>query len=119
MEPAVLWIDNHLSEDITLEQLAQTAGVSLQHFCRLFRARTGMRPMEFIARKRISHAKALLENSEMIVAEIGRKTGYENPTNFGMVCRKYEGISPLNTESGMTFRNLEHNFIIWSVQICD
>lgn len=95
VEPAVLWIDNHLSEDITLEQLAQTAGVSLQHFCRLFRARTGMRPMEFIARKRISHAKALLENSDISVAEIGRMTGYENPTYFGMVFRKYEGISPL------------------------
>jgi AraC-like DNA-binding protein len=91
---AVSYIDKHLSDDITLECLAEISGVSLQHFCRLFKAALGMRPMEYIARKRVAKAKLMLCNSGEPIAEIGEKCGYRDPAYFGLVFRKYEGISP-------------------------
>lgn len=91
---AVSFMEEHYPEDITLEQLAALSGVSLQHFCRLFRARTGMRPMEYLARKRISVAKLLLWNTSEPIARIGERCGYPDPAYFGAVFRKYEGISP-------------------------
>ena len=91
---AVEYIEVHFSEDITLELLAELTGVSLQHFCRVFRAQTGMRPMEYLARKRVSEAKRLLGSTDCSVAEIARLTGYRDPTYFGAVFRRYEGTTP-------------------------
>lgn len=91
---AVEYIEGHFSEDITLERLAELTGVSLQHFCRIFRAQTGMRPMEYLARKRVSEAKRLLGSTGKSVAEIAELTGYRDPTYFGAVFRKYEGTTP-------------------------
>ena len=91
---AVEFIERHFSEDITLDQLAGMTGVSLQHFCRIFRGQTGMRPMEYLARKRISEAKRLLSSTGRSVAEIAELTGYRDPTYFGSVFRRYEGTTP-------------------------
>jgi len=91
---AVEYIEAHFSEDITLEQLAELTGVSLQHFCRVFRAQTGMRPMEYLARKRVSEAKRLLSSTGSSIAEIAELTGYRDPTYFGSVFRRYEGTTP-------------------------
>lgn len=94
LDNALHLIDEQYMNDLTLEQLSVTAGVSLQHFCRIFRARTGMRPMEYLARRRIAEAKVLLCNSQESISAIGARCGYPDPTYFGMVFRKYEGISP-------------------------
>ncbi len=94
LDEALMHIHAHYAQDITLEELAGISGVTKQHFCRVFKAKTGMRPMEYLARKRIAEARGLLLNTKMPVAEIGKMVGYENLTYFGMVFKKYEGISP-------------------------
>lgn len=91
---AIAFMEEHYHEDVVLERLAGLSGVSLQHFCRLFRETTGMRPMEYLARKRVAAAKLLLWNSSAPIAEIGRRCGYPDPAYFGAVFKKYEGISP-------------------------
>lgn len=92
------YIDKHFSEDIELAQLISVFGgskpLSPQYFCHVFKTAAGMRPMEFIARKRIAHAKLLLWNTESSAAEIGQLCGYSDPSYFGAVFRKYEGITP-------------------------
>lgn len=94
LDSALVYINENYAEDITLDELAGICGVSKQHFCRVFKAKMGMRPLEYLARKRISEARGLLLNTNMSVAEIGRKVGYDSLTYFGMVYKKYEGISP-------------------------
>jgi AraC family transcriptional regulator, arabinose operon regulatory protein len=94
LEGALCYIHENYREDIALGQLASIAGVSLQHFCRVFKARMGMRPLEYIARYRVAQAKRLLEGSSLSVSRVGALVGYRDPTYFGMVFRKYEGVSP-------------------------
>ena len=91
---ALEYMDANFSRDLTLEELACLTGVSLQHFCRVFRAQTGMRPMEYLARRRIAEAKRLLSSTELSVGEISELCGYSNPTYFGTVFRRLEGTSP-------------------------
>lgn len=93
-ERAIVYINENFSRDITLEELAGMSGVSMQHFCRLFKAKFGLRPMEYIALKRIGHAKSLLESTDESIAHIGELSGYSDPTYFGIVFRRHEGISP-------------------------
>lgn len=92
--PAVRYMDENFSRDITLEELARLCGVSLQHFCRVFRRQFGMRPMEYLAQRRIAEAKRLLSSTGYSVSDISRMTGYSTPTYFGTVFRRYEGMSP-------------------------
>lgn len=94
IEPAIRYINGHFSEDISLGELASMSGVSEQHFCRLFKARFGLRPIEYLALKRISHAKSLLETTDESVSRIGELSGYPDPNYFGIVFRRYEGVSP-------------------------
>ncbi len=91
---AVKYMDSRYMEDIPLEKLADMSGVSLQHFCRVFKNRMGMRPMEYLARRRIAEAKNLLCGTGMTIREISEAVGYTDQTYFGIVFRKYEGITP-------------------------
>ncbi len=92
--PAVLLMDKQYMRDITLTELAESCSVSLQHFCRLFRQTTYMRPMEYLARRRIAAAKELLTSTSQSVNEIARLTGFESVSYFGWVFRRYENTSP-------------------------
>lgn len=94
ISPALERMDEQYMRDITLEELAGLCGVSLQHFCRVFRSQTGMRPMEYLARRRISEAKRLLNSTQHSITEIAALTGYSTPTYFGTVFRRYEGTTP-------------------------
>ena len=92
--PAVELINTSYSRDLTLDELAERSGVSLQHFCRVFRSRFGMRPMEYLARTRVSAAKLLLRDRRLRISDIARLVGYRDPNYFGIVFKKYEGVSP-------------------------
>ncbi len=94
IKDAVEYIDCNYMQDITLPQLAELSGVSVQHFCRCFKAKMGMRPVEYIAQRRLSQSKMLLMDSDKSISEIAQMVGYSGVTYFGMVFRKYEGISP-------------------------
>ena len=91
---AVRYINEHYGDDITLSELACLSGVSPQYFDRVFRERLNMRPMEYIARVKISKAKSMLLDCDMSVTQLSESLGYTSPTYFGIVFKKYEGISP-------------------------
>lgn len=91
---AVLFMDENFSKDISLDQIAEYSGVSVQHFCRCFKDRMGMRPTEYLAKRRISESKQLLLNTDKSISDIAEEVGYHGATYFGMVFRKYEGIAP-------------------------
>ena len=94
VEQSLVYMDAHYPEDISLEELSGLCQVSKQHFCRVFKEKIGMRPMEYLARKRILEAKVLLCGTNASVGEIGQSVGYNDLTYFGMVFKKYEGVSP-------------------------
>ena len=94
LQHAVIYMNENYASDITLEELAEIGGVTKQHFCRVFKEQMKMRPMEYLARRRMASARNLLLTTTKSIAEIGEAVGYDNPTYFGMVFKKYEGITP-------------------------
>lgn len=91
---ALIYIDKNYMQDIAIDTLAGLAGVSVQHFCRVFKADTLMRPLEYLARRRVSEAKALLSNTALEICEVGRRVGYPDRNYFSIVFRRLEGVSP-------------------------
>lgn len=94
LEKALVYMNERYAFDITLDELAELGGVTKQHFCRVFKEKMQMRPMEYLARKRVAVARSLLISTSQSVSEIARAVGYDSLTYFGMVFKKYEGISP-------------------------
>ena len=91
---ALLYMDKNYREDITLQRLSDITGVSKQYFCKIFKEKMGMRPLEYLTKKRISEAKVMLYDCDKSVSEIGKSVGYNDPTYFGVVFKKCEGVSP-------------------------
>lgn len=88
------FIDEHYSSHIKLADLAQVAGVTEQHLCRLFKKNFQLRPMEYLAQVRVQHAKDLLVYSDRSIAEISAETGFQDSSYFSVVFKKYENVSP-------------------------
>lgn len=94
IEKSVRFIDGHLSEEISVKQLAAIAGYSISHFCHLFHAHQGMPPMEYIRKARLTAAARRLLLGESVTL-LALDYGFETPGGFSKAFRREFGYSPL------------------------
>lgn len=88
------YINIHYVEDLYLENMAEMAGTSPKYFSYFFKKTFDINFVEYINTVRISHAKKLLKNSDMLVSSIGEKVGYSNFSTFTSTFKKHCGVSP-------------------------
>ncbi len=74
--------------------VARRVGLSPDHFTRLFRAATGMSPMEYFQKHRIHHVCRRLLNSKKSVTEIAHEFGYADSTHLDRFFKRYQGTTP-------------------------
>jgi len=91
---ALDYIEEHLTEDITLARLAEIMHLQPTYFSNLFCRYFSIPPIQYITRKKIEKAQNLLISSEYSVNEIAAKTGYDDVFYFSRLFRKYSGSSP-------------------------
>ncbi len=84
----------HLSQDISLEALAQQIGFSPYHFARLFRQTMGESPHQFVLRQRIEKARHLLKTTVMPLAHIALESGFANQSHFTRHFKRHLGLTP-------------------------
>lgn len=95
LKPVMDYVEQHLSEAISIEDLATTLDITPQYFCDLFRTVTGLRPMEYINRRRIDRARELLlTRPDVPIQQIAQQSGFGSNSYFSTVFRKLEGITP-------------------------
>ena len=82
------------NEKITIERLAQTAGLSRTAYIKHFNEVMGTPPRQFIMQRRTSAAKDLLKGTDMPVAKIAEKTGFYDTSHFNKCFTAAEGVSP-------------------------
>jgi AraC family transcriptional regulator of arabinose operon len=91
-------VREHLRETLDqphrLDELASAAGLSVPHFCALFRRVTGYAPIDFLIRQRIQAACRLLDTTDRSIASIAAEVGYEDPYYFTRCFRRVVGNSP-------------------------
>ena len=84
----------HLSESLTLDELAGVLHLSRFHFCTAFRLATGKTPHEWLVIQRIGMARKLLEDRVLNVTEVGLAVGYGTPSAFTAAFHKIVGSTP-------------------------
>ncbi|SCP99647.1 AraC family transcriptional regulator [Anaerobium acetethylicum] len=96
VQKSIAYMAKHYSENITLEEIADTVHLNPSYFSTLFKNSTGTSFKEYLTGIRIEESKNLLENTNYSIIEIAIATGFANHSYFANVFRKYTGMTPKN-----------------------
>jgi transcriptional regulator GlxA family with amidase domain len=77
--PLLAWAREHLDQRLTVEDLAERAGMSARHFTRAFIAETGATPSKAIERLRIEVARERVQSSSEAIERVAEVTGFRDP----------------------------------------
>lgn len=88
------YINEHCTEDIQVEGLAELAGFSKFHFTRLFKQFIGMSYYDYLTQHRIMHAERLLIDPNMSVTEVAMRSGFGSLATFNRVFKAYKKCTP-------------------------
>lgn len=92
---AVHFMEEHLGQAVTLDDLADQAGLNAYYFSKLFKQYTESSPYDYLLNLRISHAKMLLMTTFDSVASITEQCGFNSPVHFIKIFKKKVGYTPL------------------------
>jgi AraC family transcriptional regulator len=90
----VEFIEEHLSEEISLATLAELADLSRFHFARAFRQSFGVPPHRYHMGRRMVRARNLLQRSALPVTQIGLQVGFRETSSFTRAYRRFAGVTP-------------------------
>jgi AraC family transcriptional regulator len=88
------YIDTHLDNGLSLEQMAQLTGYSAFHFARLFKTATGRSPHQYVIERRVARAQELLRHSKLPKADIAYEVGFSSQSHFVTAFKKAVGVTP-------------------------
>ena len=88
------YIEGHFGENLSLDTLAQVAGMNARYFCRVFDSLTHHTPMNYVNLYRIEHAAFLLESTDQTITQIAAECGFWESSYFTKVFKKVKGCTP-------------------------
>lgn len=100
MQKAIQYMEEHLLEAISIEEIAEQANLSPFHFQRVFIILTDTSVGEYLRRRRLTLAAQELATSAEKIIDLSYKYGYDSPEAFSKAFRKQHGISPSEARKG-------------------
>jgi len=83
-----------IEDDLRLDEMAQSVGLSTAHFARMFRKSTSETPHQFVLRRRIERAKAMLRAPDARILDVAVACGFKTQQHFAQVFRDVCRVSP-------------------------
>jgi AraC family transcriptional regulator len=109
MNPAqkALWfIESHLAEELTLDEIAGVAGISRFHMVRAFDAATGLSVMRYVRARRLSEAARALANGAPDILNVALDADYGSHEAFTRAFRDHFGVTPEAVRAATRVDNL-------------
>ncbi|MBQ6385557.1 MAG: AraC family transcriptional regulator [Lachnospiraceae bacterium] len=94
IKEAISYIERNYQKDITVEEIAENAGLNRSYFGKIFRESVGKPPQTFLLQYRMIKASEMLRLTDLSVAEIGMAVGYQNQLHFSRAFKGVYGSSP-------------------------
>ncbi len=101
LEKALNHIDAHLTQELTLEGIAQAAGMSRSHFCAVFKAMNGISVWNYITSKRIELAMHHIRRGELSITQTALECGFNTMSNFNRSFRAVAHCTPSEYKKGL------------------
>ena len=101
---AITYIEDHLTDEIVLNDIASWVNISPFHFQRAFSVIVGMTPAEYLRNRRLSLAGADLTRGECQVIDAALKYGYDSPESFARTFTRFHGFTPAQVKNGSPIR---------------
>ena len=87
-------IRRHIGESLDLDELAELACMSKDHFIRTFKKEVGETPNVFLVNRKMEEAELLLVTTDCSVKQVALRLGYEDGSYFNKLFKKYAGMTP-------------------------
>jgi AraC-like DNA-binding protein len=94
LKRAIDYIEAQLDKPVSLADVASSAGLTRMHFAAQFRAATGLRPHEYLLRRRIERAQEMLVRTGMSLVDVALSVGFQTQAHFTSVFKRYVGQPP-------------------------
>ena len=94
IKKAILYISQHFTENLTLEEVAGHVHLNPAYFSSVFKQSTGSSFKEYLNMVRIEESKRLLANTEYTIINIAVAADFEDQSYFSKVFKKYTGLTP-------------------------
>ena len=88
------FMQEHLTEDVSLSVLAETFHLNPQYISQLFKSEIGVNFLAYLTNIRMERAKTLLLTTSLSIAEVSEQSGYADYRVFTKVFKKSEGVTP-------------------------
>jgi AraC family transcriptional regulator len=88
------YINEHLDQDLSLNEMAAMVQMSPTYFASLFKQSTGLPPHQYVVHQRINRAKKMLLNSNLSIAEIATQLGFCDQSHLTRHMRRLLGVCP-------------------------
>lgn len=96
MQEIATYLENHFSENITLDDLSHKFCLSKYHLVREYKKAIGFSPIDHLLKIRIEQAKMLLHSTDIPSYIIGQNVGFSTEANFIRMFKSKEGVTPGN-----------------------
>lgn len=95
------FIHSHFSDAVSLKEIAETAGIGERECLRCFKRTIQLSPMQYLLKYRIMHgAELLLEHPASSISEIAAQCGFDSPSNFSKLFRRFYNCTPRDYRNG-------------------
>lgn len=88
------YIEAHLTEDVSLAQLARVSALSASHLRALFKRSLGVPVHEYIIQRRVERARALLAQGAMPASQVALEAGFSHQSHMARCMRRVLGVTP-------------------------
>src|ERR1043166_4482311 len=95
------YVAKRLAEEIPIEGFAELVELSSSHFAHVFKETTGMPPLQFVTRQRVTRAQQLIREPSRTLIDVGLEVGYNSPSHFAQVFRRVVGVTPTQFRSSL------------------
>ena len=94
IQKSVTYLNRSYTQNIAIENLANSQNMTREAFSRLFKKELGRPPFDYISNLRMNKARLLLQNTNQSIKSIAQAVGYSDQYNFSRLFKKHYGMSP-------------------------
>jgi len=111
LEPLLAALEQNIADDLNVERLAETGRLSRSQLYRDFYSLTGHTMSEYIRRRRLSNALALIKTSQLSLTDIACQCGFSSQQALHRAVRQTVGMTPLAYRNNETSLSKQRNLV--------